>query len=827
MARLRATIRLQFNRDFTLDAAARILPYLSDLGISHIYASPIMAARAGSMHGYDVIDPDRINPEIGGYPALLRLSQALRQRGMGLIIDIVPNHMAASFENPWWRDLLEHGRGSRYAQFFDIDWDDPDSEVHGKVLLPCLGDTLEACLQRGELRIETDAATGKPVCRYFDQVFPVAPGSENRGLRNLLDAQHYRLSFWREAATRINWRRFFDINQLVALRMEREEVFAAYHRLVLALLRDGIIDGVRVDHVDGLADPPGYCRKLRAALDDAKSSMEAEPYIVLEKILESEEVLERDWPVDGTTGYDFMNQVAGVLHDADGGPALSDVWARHSGDRRPFAELAHDARCEIVQRLFPKQCDRVLSLLRAEAAPSGSPSEEHRRQALIELLAVLRRYRFYGDAEGFSKADEELLDEARRLASERLSEELRPVLDWVCHGLRRVPEARIRFEQLSATLAAKAIEDTAFYRYGRLLSRNEVGGDPGQLALDLQTFHDVSARRQAAFPRSMLATATHDHKRGEDNRARLAVLSEIPEEWAGYAERWVVRQDAPSPATQLMILQTIIGAWPLTLQPDDRDGLARFHERIAAWLQKALREAKQETSWDSPNTAFETACADHLARLLDPEPSRDFLAGTAAFVARITPAGIVNGLAQVLLRLTAPGIPDLYQGTEFWDFSLVDPDNRGAVDFPARQAALAAPASLAELMRDWRDGRLKQWLIARVLGFRKAHSRLFEEGRYEAVPVTGPGSRHLIAFLRRRGEEVVLVLAPRLCARWLRAGDPPRIPARHWRDTALGLPPDLGSAEFQDVLSARSSGKPDVAVLLSDLPVALCYRAAE
>jgi malto-oligosyltrehalose synthase len=827
MTTLRATARLQFNKSFTFDDAVRILPYLSDLGISHIYASPVMAAREGSTHGYDVVDSNRINPEIGGYAALLRLSEGLRQRDMGLVIDIVPNHMAASFENPWWRDVLGHGHASRYGEFFDIDWDDPDPEIHGKVFLPCLGDTLDACLERDELRLETDPKTGRSLCRYFDQAFPVATDSGSKDLRELLAAQHYRLAFWREAAARINWRRFFDINQLVALRMERDEVFTAYHSLVLELVHDGVIDGVRVDHVDGLADPAGYCRRLRAALHDARGSRDIEPYIVLEKILEGDEALNRDWPVDGSTGYDFMNQVAAVLHDSRGGSTLSGFWRRHTGDGDSFPEVAHDARAEIVQRLFPKQLDRVLSLLRSETkviAPPGGGDQQ--RRALIELLAALHRYRFYGDEKGFSDADDRLLNNAQHAASKRLPLEFHPALGWICNGLRNAAEPRMRFQQLSATLAAKAVEDTAFYRYGRLLSRNEVGADPGELAIEPLAFHGFCARRQADFPRSMLATATHDHKRGEDNRARLAVLSEIPEEWAGFVDRWAVGQRAPNSAIQLMIYQTILGAWPPSLAPSDGNGLANFHKRIAAWLLKALREAKQETSWENPNAAFEEACSAYLANLFDPARSGDFLAGAAAFVARIAPAGIVNSLSQVLLRLTAPGIPDLYQGTEFWDFSLVDPDNRGAVDFAARQEALAAPAQVDDLMRNWQDGRLKQWLITRMLQFRKQHDPLFAAGSYEPVVALGPASTHLIAFIRRYGSEAVLVLATRHGASFLGAGDPPRIGPSHWRDTVLQLPTDLRGMRPYDVLNDRPREHADVATLLSTLPVAVCRLAA-
>jgi malto-oligosyltrehalose synthase len=834
----RATIRLQFNNGFTFDDAARILPYLSDLGISHIYTSPIMVARTGSSHGYDVVDPTEINPELGGYPALQRLSAGLKQRGMGLIIDIVPNHMAADIRNPWWRDVLELGPPSRYAGFFDIDWRDPDLEVRGKILLPCLGDSLDACLERGELALAFDAEIGGIVCRYFDQAFPLSPRSRDEiapdtfgpgrdpgrhRLRDILMMQHYRLTCWRDAATRINWRRFFDINQLVALRMDRADVFAAYHRRVLELFRDEIIDGLRVDHIDGLADPGAYCRRLRAALRGVR---DVEPYIVVEKILERDESLNRNWPVDGSTGYDFMNQVAALLHDARGEEALSALWHRHAGDACPFEEVAQEARREIVQWLFPKQLDRVLALLRPkQSSRRALPyDEDQQRRALIELLAVFRRYRLYGDKNGFSEADDRILDAACEAASQTLSAALHPALDWLCEGLRNVAGARTAFQQLSATLAAKAVEDTAFYRYGRLLSRNEVGADPGQLAITPEAFHGFCVRRRSDFPRSMLATATHDQKRGEDTRARLAILSEIPREWGVFVERWLPRQSAPDPAVQLMVYQTLIGAWPLSLRHDGRRGLAEFHRRVDGWLLKALREAKRQTSWSNPDAAYEKAWAGFLANILDPGISGEFLVALQAFVDRIAPPGAVNSLSQTLLRLTTPGIPDLYQGTEFWDFSLVDPDNRDAVDFSTRQDTLAVSASVETLMRDWRDGRIKQWLIARVLNFRKRHDHLFAEGEYVPLPISGPAAAHLVAALRRHGREAALILAPRHCAGFLGVGDMPLVATRHWADTVLQLPADLVEAQTEDVLNGhvlRSGGA--VAELLGAMPVALCH----
>jgi (1->4)-alpha-D-glucan 1-alpha-D-glucosylmutase len=794
----RATVRLQFHRDFPFDAAIEVVPYLARLGISHLYASPIFAARPGSMHGYDTIDPTAVNPELGGRAGLDRLSAALRAHAMGLIIDIVPNHMAAVAENPWWWDVLRAGRNSRYARHFDIEWEDSDPELHGKVLLPCLGDTLEACLARGEITLAEEG--GARVIRFFDQRFPVDPNSDGADLPSLLQKQHYVLAFWREAATRINWRRFFDINQLVALRMDRDAVFQDYHRLILDLAKQGIIDGVRVDHVDGLADPIGYCRKLRAALG-------ADAYLVVEKILHSDERLSADWAIHGTSGYDFMDEVAAVLHDPTGEAALTGLWQSLSGDRRSFAGVAVDARREILDRLFPRQRDRLLVALRAmelQADDAALP------KALDALLAALRRYRTYGDESGFDAADTLELEFAANTARPLLNAEAAAALSEICRVLAKAP-VRQRFEQLSATLTAKAVEDTAFYRYSRLLSRNEVGSDPEELALPVERFHGNAAERCAAFPAAMLATATHDTKRGEDHRARLAVLSQLAEEWRGLAMRWSGQYPAPDPAVGLMTWQTIVGAWPPIFEA------AAFHQRLEEWLVKALREAKQRTAWDAPDEGFERACKGYLAYLFD--PNRGFLAEAEAFVARIAPIGIRNSLAQTVLRLTVPGVPDLYQGTEFWDFSLVDPDNRRPVDFGVRANALAEGLDLAMLLDDWRDGRIKQAVIACLLSFRKRHPALFAEGSYEPLSVSGAKAAHLIAFCRRCRGEALIAVVPRLTAHLSPAVGP------IWQGTQIALP----EAEATDLFRPRKiiiGEKTDAGGLLDVLPFGAFYASA-
>jgi len=775
----RATARLQLHRDFPFDAAVEVVPYLARLGISHIYASPILSARPGSTHGYDTIDPTAINPELGGEAGLDRLSTALQRHGMGLIIDIVPNHMAAVAENPWWWDVLRAGRASRYADHFDIEWEDEDPELRGKVLLPCLGGPLEACLARGEIALAEEK--GERVLRYFDQRFPIDPRSwKDTDLPVLLQRQNYVLTFWREAATRINWRRFFDINQLVALRMDRDAVFQDYHRLILDLRQRRNIDGVRVDHVDGLAEPIAYCRKLRDALGP-------DTYLVVEKILHSGERLSPDWPIHGTSGYDFMDQVSAVLHDPEGEAALTALWQALSGDQRAFAALAGDARREILERLFPRQRDRLIAVLRmmklkADDAPL--------RKAATELLAGFRHYRLYGDVSGFDASDRQELDFAVNTARLRLDADASAALSEICAVLPTAP-VRSRFEQLSATLTAKAVEDTAFYRYSRLLSRNEVGSDPGEFALSVDRFHAAVAGRSAAFPAAMLATATHDTKRGEDHRARLAVLSELAEEWHALALRWSAQYPAPEPAVGLMIWQTIVGAWPPHFDA------AAFHRRLEEWLVKALREAKQRTAWDDPNEGFERDCEGYLAWLFD--PTRGFLAQAESFVERIAAAGIRNSLAQTVLRLTAPGVPDLYQGTEFWDFSLVDPDNRRPV-------------------AGWRDGRVKQALIARLLRFRQQHARLFAEGSYEPLATSGAKADHLIAFSRRLEGEALIVAVPRLTAGLGAAIGP------IWQDTRIAMP-EMEALDLLQPGKFQINAQADAASLLKLLPFAVLYAS--
>jgi (1->4)-alpha-D-glucan 1-alpha-D-glucosylmutase len=708
----RATCRLQFFADFTLDDAVAIIPYLAALGISHVYASPLLKARPGSTHCYDIVNHNEINPELGGEAALRRLVDALRAHDMGLIVDIVPNHMGVGgADNAWWLDVLESGRASPYAEFFDIDWDPPDALLRGKILAPFLGSSYGETLANGELVLQCDEATGSLHIQYHEHRFPISlrgtgivlhnenflkpaalafaqaarsagrnaaqaeaanakamlaaalTGDEGkaamaaalarfagdtadgqRRLHELLERQHYRLVWWRAAADEINWRRFFDINTLAGLRVELPRVFDATHRLILQLYADGMIDGVRIDHIDGLADPRLYCRKLRRAMEVAGAKRPAgvprgAPYIVVEKILAPRERLAPDWLTNGTTGYDFMDQVGGVLHDPEGEAPLTHLWTSVTGRTAFFEAEEQPARRQILS-------DNLASELNANAAALHRIAGRDLftrdftltalRRALTEILVHFPVYRIYVNRAGRSAVDAQVMERALAGAHRSFRTADRGLLDivrgWLSEEvLRTVPagprrterlRAMVRFQQLSAPTAAKSVEDTAFYRYGRLLSRNEVGSSPGQFDVPVAAFHAACLERQKRLPSAMLATATHDHKRGEDTRARLAVLSEIPTEWEAAITRWmrlnaIIRRDlatgpAPTPADELMLYQTLVSAWPLGMAADDADGIKLFAQRVAGWLQKSIREAKLLSEWAAPNPEYEGACEAFL-----------------------------------------------------------------------------------------------------------------------------------------------------------------------------------------------------------------------
>ncbi len=914
-----STARLQLHRDFTFDDAAACVPYLAELGITHLYTSPILRARPGSMHGYDIVDHSMVNPELGGEDGLHRLVATLRQAGLGLLVDIVPNHMGVGgADNAWWLDMLEWGRASAYADFFDIDWNPPDPELRGKVLVPFLGEPYGTCLERGDIRLRCD--DGRLEATYGEHVFPIAFGfyqivlgrladrvpdmiavphtraamraavakvqatlrdlvvtddgkaamaqaleryspdtAEGRErLHALLERQHYRLVWWQAAADEINWRRFFDVTSLAGMRVELPHVFDATHATLLRLYGTGLIDGVRIDHVDGLADPRAYCRKLRRRMETEAAMRPADapagpPYIVVEKILIGHERLPADWQTDGTTGYDFMDQVGALLHDPQGEAPLTALWAELTGSTASFEDEERAAR-----RLTLR--DALASELNATAAALHRVARRERttrdytltsiRRALVEILVNFPVYRLYAGLAGRPETDDRVIARAMAGARRVMRATDRPLLDLIGSWLggeaprasppgplrRERLRAIVRFEQLSSPVAAKSVEDTAFYRYGRLLSRNEVGSNPGQFSLSVPSFHAACHDRGRRYPHALLATATHDHKRGEDVRARLAVLSEIPEAWAAQLARWT-RLNAslkreidggpgPDAADEMMLYEMLVGAWLPGVVGEA--GMRDLAERVAAWQQKALREAKRHTAWVAPDEAYEAACRDFLFAMLDPSRSSRLWEEIAGFAGRIAPAGAINGLTQTVLRLTVPGVPDLYQGTELWDGSLVDPDNRRPVDYARRRDMLATRKAPVQLVRDWQSGQVKQAIIARALMLRRRLPALFGGGNYQPLTVEGPCAENLIAFAREDGGDAVVTVATLRSAKLLQDAATPVVPAAAWGDTAVILPAHLWSYQFSNVLDdarvAAKHGRMHVGTLLAALPVAVLTR---
>jgi (1->4)-alpha-D-glucan 1-alpha-D-glucosylmutase len=957
---LRASVRLQFHRGFSFDDAVPLVPYFAQLGISHIYSSPILKARPGSTHGYDMADPGCVNPELGGEEGLQRLVAALRAEQMGLIVDFVPNHMAVGGNaNPWWLDVLEWGTRSPYANFFDIHWSSPDPLLKGQILVPFLRADYGEVLASGEITLHFDEGSGAFYAQHFDHIFPfyppsyrellirtsnddlhafaysfkaleqhpdqwaqapvlrkelgelvrakslggaiqqaldyftVAPapdgdksGSEElrvacddarvQRLHLLLERQHYRLASWRTAVDDINWRRFFDINELGALCPERAEVFTAIHSKILELVGRGLIDGLRIDHIDGLVNPRGYCRKLRRAVERLVSqrpaSMNAAYFpIYVEKILADGEVLPANWRVDGTTGYEFMNQLSLIQHDPLGAMQLYDVWASTSGRSQSFREEEKEARRLVLSMSlagdFTMVAQGLLTIARANIATRDLTLGAIQR-ALFELVVHFPVYRTYASAGQRSIQDQIFFSTALNDARTTLAQSDWPLLAYLDQwlggeplhslppgSLRRLRQKTLaRFQQLTSPIAAKAVEDTACYRSAVLLSRNDVGFDPARFSGSVAQFHQYCEERAACFPQNLLATATHDHKRGEDTRARLAVISERAVWFAEKVAQWQQRArplrteleegQAPSPGDELILFQILLGTWPLDLElvddPDEINGdeddqervrqerLTTYLDRLVQWQEKALREAKLRTNWSTPNSDYEAACRQYLTRLLLADDLRDLREDIAAAAFSLAPAGALNSLSQTLLRLTTPGVPDLYQGNEFWDFSLVDPDNRRPVDFPARVAALADKLTeVDEKINQWRSGSIKQHLIAKVLELRKAHPRLFRHGDYQALPVEGAHAERVIAFVRHHQGKYMLVVAPRLAMNLLAGQATPYVLPEQWGDTRLMLPDTLADACFASVFSRHAirteQGCLALGAVLADFPVNLLY----
>ncbi|MFA5493737.1 MAG: malto-oligosyltrehalose synthase [Porticoccaceae bacterium] len=929
MNELRATLRLQFHRGFTLRDAVPLVRYFASLGISHIYASPLLAARPGSLHGYDVVDPTRINPELGGEPALGELVRELRKHEMGLILDIVTNHMAVGGDaNPWWLDVLEWGPGSPYAHFFDIQWQSPDPFLHGRLLVPFLRTDYAEVLTAGEIELHFDPAAGAFYTAHQRHRFPLRPPSyrlllsatgdsridelarrfdtlgraadarhKARALRGeladlaksdsvrqaihhgmasysadtkqgalklhrLLELQYYRLASWRTASDDINWRRFFDVNELGGLRVEDPDVFEATHGKVFELIERGWIDGLRIDHVDGLANPHAYCRKLRRRINrllPQRSPLPAsEPFpIYVEKIIGEGERLPADWGVTGTTGYEFMNQVSLLQHDPHGETPLAALWTGLSGRPADFREEVYKARKLVLAGSLAGDLETVaqgLLQLARQNLQTRDLTLGSIRRALTELIAHFPVYRTYAGACGRSGQDDRFFQVALEGAREVLSEADWPVLDRLARWLggqplREVPaggERRLRksilarFQQLTSPAAAKAVEDTACYRAGILLSRYEVGSDPHNFSAAPDAFHDDCRQRAIDFPDNLLVSATHDNKRGEDTRARLAVLSERPAWFAALVAQWrelatplrqvLANGPAPTPGDELILYQTLLGSWPPGLDPEDRAGMENYRERLAGWQEKALREAKLESSWSAVNRPYEGACKAFLAGLLTGSQAPRLRHSLAEAAAELAPAGALNSLGQCLLRMTAPGVPDLYQGAEFWDFSLVDPDNRRPVDYQARLTALATASKKQQLLEHWQSGGIKQWLIRCALLARRKQPQLFRRGDYLPLAVEGEHAGQVIAFARRHQGNYMIAVAPVRSASLLAGQTAPHIPPGRWRNTRINLPAPLGAPAlagvFSDAPIQSSAGSISVSDVLADFPVNMIFSTS-
>ncbi|HUF53321.1 MAG TPA: malto-oligosyltrehalose synthase [Dehalococcoidia bacterium] len=814
MAAPGATYRIQFNSDFTLRDARRLVPYLRDLGITHLYASPVLTSRQGSTHGYDVADPATVDREIGSEEEWAALADELREAGLSVMLDIVPNHMAASIENPWWRDVLARGQESEYARYFDIDWD----AKGGKVLLPVLGESTEDALAAGSFRIEGEGEAAR-LC-YFATELPLAAGSFEGGevTAEVLERQHYRLEHWESGAQRLNYRRFFDITELVSLREEDPEVFARAHERVLAMMRNQRISALRVDHIDGLRDPADYLWRLQARSSEAGGGGESF-YVLIEKILAPDEELPAEWPVAGTTGYDFLNLVNGLYIDPDGLERLDALYREVTGQEAPFEKVAREAKLQVMRDSFAGEMESLAGELVLLAAAEGVMlTLEEARGAIEQVTAGMPVYRTYTNGAAVSERDVAVVERAfEGVEDGAVAGFLRRVLlldreDVPAGWLRFV----MRWQQFTGPIMAKGVEDTAFYRYNRLLSANEVGGEPGSPLTTVERLHASLANRRLL---TMNAATTHDTKRSEDARARLNVLSEITERWAACVRGWRGRAERAGTGIEAndayALYQLLYAAWPLD-GPDQT-----FRERMHGVLEKSLREAKRRTSWGQVDEGYEGDAHGHLDESLDDEA---FCREMEALVEETGVSAAVNSLSQLVIKLTAPGVPDTYQGCELWENSLVDPDNRRPVDFDARMRmlnGLSERVDAAELLRNWQDGRIKAYVTRRGLEARARYAAAFALGGYLPLVTEGEDAGRVVAFARVEGAQWLITVAPRLT--WgVSGGEWPLGEA--WGDTAILLP-DYAPDEWRDVLTGAevdgSQPRLRVADVLRDLPVAL------
>ena len=983
-----ATYRLQLNRDFTFSDAGRIISYLSDLGITDAYFSPYLRAERGSRHGYDIVDHSRLNPELGSAQDYNGMVEKLHRRGMGQVLDIVPNHMCiTSSDNAWWMDVLENGPSSPYAEYFDIDWTPVKKELQNKVMLPVLGDQYGKVLEDGELVLSFN--DGAFSLSYYQNRFPIIPRtyililkhrmealeeklsagafladyqsiitalthlplyterdpekiSERRRekevikrrldqlcrdcpdirefiaenvriyngvkddpasfdlLDELLSQQVYRLSFWRVATEEINYRRFFDINSLGSLRMERPEVFAAAHDRVLKLVRRGDVTGLRVDHPDGLYDPSAYFAQLqkhcflnlrlghlawlRKEVPDAavppvrrseimrlyEEGRAADPafrpfYVVGEKILLRGERMPEEWPIFSTTGYVFMNSVNGLFVDASSARAFDEVYQRFTGNRIAFADTAYEKKKLIMQVAMSSEINTLGHYL-----DTLSEKDRHTRDftlnslilVIVEVIAFFPVYRTYVNGCEVTDRDRQYIEHAVAKAKRHNPATSASIFDFLKDVLTlRFPEDLgeedraswldfvMRFQQISGPVMAKGVEDTAFYVYNRLVSLNEVGGMPDRFGTPLETFHGQNIERRKYWPHALIATSTHDTKRSEDVRARINVLSEIPAEWRTRLYRWsslnrkkkavVERLKVPDRNEEYLLYQTLIGTWPLGESGPDEYEV--FRGRMREYMLKAAREAKVNTSWINPNVIYEDALAIFVDAVLDRSPGNAFLADFVPFQRAVSSCGMFNSLGQTLLKIVSPGVPDFYQGTELWDLSLVDPDNRRPVDYGMRIKMLedirkreAKPDQLArECIADMESGRIKLYVTHKALTFRKQNRDLFEAGEYLPLDAVGSRTNHVCLLARRIGRKRLIAAVPRFLMQ-LTSGKTPPLGADVWDDTAIVIPFADAGARYYNIFTGETVAAEEreattilpLSAVFNAFPVALLQRTA-
>ena len=836
-----ATYRIQFRDGMDFDKAVALVPYLKRLGISHLYASPVFTATSDSTHGYDITDANEIDPVLGGRAGFDRLSEALKAAGLGLILDIVPNHMAASLENSWWRDVIEHGGKSRYARHFDIDWS-------RRLTLPFLGDTFEEVLEKGEITLKADPRTGQPAFAYFDTYYPLAPDTygasettpDNAALAELHQRQPYRLMSWRDAPRELSYRRFFEITGLAGVRVEDDAVFDDTHRLILELVHSGAVDGLRVDHVDGLADPKAYLERLREKAG-------ADCYITVEKILGKGERLPADWPVSGTTGYEFIAALSDVLVEDENIAVLRNLYENVVGKPVDMRDELRAAKLMMVEKNFEGEFNTLCQLALNIAEEENHTWDANTlRAALRELLIAFPVYRTYGTSRGLPAGDAELLHKI--IGKIQTSSLAVPgdILEFLARILSaQTPESvsgqadlfRTRFQQLTGPLMAKSVEDTLFFRQHMDLALNEVGAEPLLRRFSLDRFHQEMARRLEEQPAALSTTSTHDTKRGEDARARLFTLTEAPELWAENVTRWhqmnqskvITLPDGPAPKLTgaWMLYQALAGAWPATLRPADEDGLRELNERFQLFVEKALREAKLRTNWGDSNDDYENAVLGYAHHLLSPDNSlflNDFYATIRPFIR----AGLVNSLTQTVIKMIAPGVPDIYQGSEVLNFSLVDPDNRRLPDFDELEQLLVnneKPAWDDETA--WTSGQLKQHVVAVLARYRQQEPALFLQGDYFPLETTGDHADKVIAFARQANGDAVIVAAPRLVFDEQKVGFTQ--PEGRFAAQVL-LPAPLAHHTYRDLLSGREinvTGRLDLSTWPPDQPVVLCSVSAD